>query len=161
AKQRNRRRACNLLGKSQSVVQTVATVMGDERAGEEFGGCSRFLERDELVGRAMLEEKDVLDCGGGLSCETGIAVPGRAVHAQLAILTAQDDAVVAQHACAGMREPEARRRALSGAGMADEQASNAVGSDHTAGVYFDSAAPGEAMDHQEFIQRVFERVDRE
>src|SRR5215475_3696759 len=87
-------------------------------------------------------------------------MPRSAVHAEQAVVTAQNDAVVAENLCPGMLKPKTGSGAFAGAGMPDEKAANTIFGQHAASVDFDAFAHREAMNHEEFVERIFERINR-
>ena len=82
------------------------------------------------------------------------------MHAQLALVPPDDDAVVAEDHRPSVPFPVPRHGGLARARLADEEMP-AAGSIHdSAGVQFDAAPRGQKMGHEQFVQRVAERIER-
>src|SRR5580704_10675597 len=87
-------------------------------------------------------------------------MPGRAVHPDLACTDTQNDAIVAENSHAWAIEPQASGGAFSRAGMAEEKMSAAVFVGNPDGVDFYAFASRKPVNHQQFVERVLERIHR-
>ncbi|HMC58022.1 MAG TPA: hypothetical protein VKJ01_02405, partial [Candidatus Solibacter sp.] len=77
----------------------------------------------------------------------------------MTVAAAQDDAVVAENANIRLGEPQTRGGAFSRAGMSQEEMTAADFIHDSDGVDFQALAARQAMDHQDFVERIFERID--
>ena len=87
-------------------------------------------------------------------------MPGSAVHKDFFGVSAQNDAVIAENFDAGLTKPQAGSGALPRARMAQKKMPAAIFVHDPDGVDFNAVPAGEAMDHQHFVERILQRINR-
>lgn len=101
-------------------LQSHGGVKWREAAREKLTGRTRFGKSDNLVSGTVLQDKNAIESGFSWRGEGGFAVPWRSIHPQLAIVQAQNDAIVAENFGTSIRLPESGGGALACAGVAEK-----------------------------------------
>src|SRR5271157_23895 len=160
SKMENRRGdgASEIIQETQGEMNAVLQIVGNKSTRKEFGGRLGRGERRELDRRGLFEKKNRRKRSTRRRGNAGITMPGSSVHPKLAVKLAKNNAIVAEKLHAGMRHPEARGGALTGARVAEEEVAAAVFVEQTQGVNFQAFAQGQAVHHDELVSGVFERV---
>src|SRR5208337_5301822 len=127
-KMKNRRGdgASEVIQKTQGEMNAVLQIVGNEGTGKEFGGRLRRGERRELDRGSLFEKKDGSEGCTRRRGDAGVTMPGCAVHPELAVELAKNDAIVTEELHAGIGHPEARGSALAGTRVAEEEVGAAV-----------------------------------
>src|SRR5579863_6161231 len=87
-------------------------------------------------------------------------MPWSAIHPDAAITGAQDDAIVAEDSHARTFGPQTGGCALTCAGMTEEKVTAAAFVGYPNGMNFHPFPARKPMNHEQFVERVFERKDR-
>ena len=87
-------------------------------------------------------------------------MPRSAVHPDLAVMRAQNDAVVAKNSHARTIKPQARSRAFPRAGMPEEKMPATLRVRDPDGMNFHAIPARKAVNHQQFVERILKRINR-
>src|SRR5271163_861455 len=152
-----------LLDELQRQVQRLWRVARHETARKDFRGRNAARHGHEFVGGRLFENVDVRESRRAGRSDAGVAMPRRAVHPHLAFAPAENDAVVAQDAPAPLRLlrlPQTRAGALARARMSEEKMAEAGFVNDAERVYFQTFSARQMVNHQDFIERILEGIDR-
>src|ERR1051325_6307991 len=114
---------------------------------------------DELRLRRLLQKKDAVERRRRRRRQRRLAVPRRAEHPPLAAHVAHDHAVVAHDLDVLRVHPQPPRRRLPRPRLPDEEPPPPARVDDAAGVELDAAPAREEVRDDDFVERIFERVD--
>jgi hypothetical protein len=145
--------------KFEGEADAFAGMMGDEAAGEEFSCGASVREQGALIVASMLEQIDSGERSAMRGGDASVSMPRRAVHPDLFVAGAQNDAVVAEDADAGAVEPKTRGGTFSGTGVTEEKMTTAGFIRNSHGMNLDAFATRKPVNHEEFVERIFERID--
>src|SRR5271168_559123 len=147
-----------LFDKTQRVLQRLRAVPRHKAARENFRGGQAARHRHQFVGWPLLQHINVRELRRIGRRDTRISVPRRPVHPDPAIARPQDNAVIAQNPNSLLHLPQPRAGALPRARMSQEKMPAPVLVHHAQRMYFQSFSARQVVNHQHFIQRIFQRV---
>src|SRR5580700_1704407 len=87
-------------------------------------------------------------------------MPRRSVHPDAAFADAKNNAVIAEDSDAGAIDPQTRRRAFARARMSKEEMSATAFVGDPDGMNLHAFAARKAVNHEQFVEGIFERINR-
>src|SRR5277367_671306 len=146
--------------KFQREADAFARMVRRKSTAEQFRRCDARRKRKPLIAFSARQQVNTGKWRALRRSNASIAMPRRAVHPNLAVACAQNDAVVAENAYARAIEPQACGRALPGSRMTEEQMSASILVRNSDRMHFHAFAARKAVNHEQLIKRVLERVGR-
>src|SRR5208337_2842140 len=146
--------------KVQGKLDAGLQVVREEGAGKELGRGLGRSNRQNLMSWGLLQKIDGGERGAACGGHASVSMPGRTVHPVIAIVLAQNSAIVAEHAHAGLPHPQAGGGAFAGAGVAEEEVAAAILVGQAERVEFDAFTERQAVHEDQFVDGILERKER-
>jgi hypothetical protein len=151
--------ASEIVNETEGELNATIEIVRDEGTSKELRGGLGGRQRKNFVERSLLEQVDGSERRATGRGNPGVAMPRGAVHPELAIELAKDDAVIAEKLYARLSHPETGRGAFTGTGMTEKEVAVGIAVGEPQSVKFHAFAAGEAVHHDKFIEGILERED--